>query len=305
MVNYGGIIKNMKISFKRYTIGERVFNVFNNSLMVIFSIMIIYPFWNMLLISFAGSVDANTLSLHIWNKTWLIDSYKFCFNEALIIRAYANTIFRTFANTFLVLFFTLLAAYPLSKKHLPFRNGIMLYFLFTMFFSGGLIPYFMLIRSIGLIDNFAVLIIPGIIGVFNIIIMRNYLMSVDKALEESAFMDGAGYFRMLFQIIAPVAKPVIATIALWTFVSNWNSWYDAMLFIRSSKKTVLQLILRELLVTDSMFLDTLSHSGLSRKIVTSNIRAAITIITIGPIVLSYPFLQKYFIKGIMMGSLKG
>jgi len=295
----------MKRSLKRYSTGDRIFDIFLYSCMVIFSIAIIYPFWNMFLLSFMNATEASTLGLHIWNKEWITDAYRFAFKDQLIIRAYANTIFKTLANTSLLLFFTLLTAYPLSKKNLPFRKVITIYFLITLFFSGGLIPYFLLIRSLGLFDNMLVLIVPGIISAFNIIIMRNFLMSLDVALEESAFIDGAGYFRILFQILMPVSKPVIATIALWTLVENWNSWYDALLYIRSDSKTVLQLILRRLLVGQSILINQLAELRGAQRIITVNVRAAITIVTIGPIVLAYPFLQKYFIKGIMLGSLKG
>ena len=275
--------------------------------MALFALLVIYPFWDIFLTSFSDPVTTTSLGLHLWIKDWQLDSYAFVLSDVKVLYAYGNTIFRTVVGTSLSVLVTILCAYPLSKKQLPGRNVITLYFLFTMFFNGGLIPTYLLIKNLDLIDKRFVLILPHLMNVYYMIIMRNYLMSMDDALEESAFIDGAGYVTILFKIVVPLAKPVIATVVLWIAVWHWNSWFDALIYIRDEKKLVLQTLLRRMLQYASAESNALEdfNNEANAKIVSNTVRAAITMITIGPIILLYPSLQKYFIKGIMVGSLKG
>ena len=182
------------------------------------------------------------------------------------------------------------------------------YILVTMFFAGGLIPTYLVIRKLGLIDSRWVLILPLLANGFYIIIMRNYLMTVDPAFEESAFMDGANYLQIMARIVAPLCKPVLATIALWTMVLHWNSWFDALIYLRDESKIVLQLLLRRLLLAEQATLDRIREFGgpidAEDRLPSEAVKAATTLITIGPIILVYPLLQRYFIKGIFLGSLK-
>ena len=274
--------------------------------MALFAVLVIYPFWDIFLTSFSNPISTTSLGLHLWMKEWQLDSYVFVLSDIKVLYAYGNTIFRTFVGTSLAVLTTLLCAYPLSKKKLPGRNVITLYFLFVMFFNGGLIPTYLLIKNLDLIDKRFVLILPNLLNVYYMIIMRNYLMSMDDALEESAFIDGAGYITILFKIVVPLAKPVIATVVLWIAVWHWNSWFDALIYIRDEKKIVLQTLLRRMLQYASAESNALEdfNQEASAKIVSNTVRAAVTMITIGPIILLYPSLQKYFIKGIMVGSFK-
>ena len=275
---------------------------------VVFCLLIIYPFWDTIVLSFADPTKTSSLGTHLWNKVWSLSSYKYVIEEGRLLTAYVNTVIRTVVTTVGALVMTMLAAYPMSKKDLPYRNVFTFFFLFTMYFGGGLIPTYLLMRDIHLLNTRWVLIIPGMFGVYNMIIMRNYLMSIDKALEESAFIEGANYITVLVKIIVPLSKPVIATIALWVAVGNWNAWYDCMIYIRDPKLVVLQQLLRDLVTqqdsgnaTSMAYFNDLADKPIS----TPTVRAATILLTIGPIVIIYPFIQKYFVKGIMIGSLKG
>ncbi|MNP34071.1 L-arabinose transport system permease protein AraQ [compost metagenome] len=176
-----------------------------------------------------------------------------------------------------------------------------------MFFGGGLIPTYLIIRSLGLLDNFLVLVIPGAVSIFSIIIMRNYFMSLDVAMEESAMIDGAGYLTLLFRIILPVSAPVLATISLWAAVEHWNAWFDAMIYIRNRSLTVIQVIMREMLTSVSEQSNDLMFNNNARQaqLAMNNVRSGIALLSIGPIILVYPWVQKYFVKGAMLGSVKG
>lgn len=224
-----------------------------------------------------------------------------------IVRPYLNSVIRTAAGTALEVLFTILAAYPLAKKELPLRGWLTTYFIVPMFFAGGLIPTYLIIKSLGLLDNFLVLIIPGAVAIFSIIIMRNYFMSLDTAMEESAYIDGAGYLTILFRIIIPVSTPVLATIALWAAVEHWNAWFDAMIYIRNQKLTVIQVIMREMLTSVSQQSNDLmfNNNANQAQLAMNNVRSGIALLSIGPIILVYPWIQKYFVKGTMLGSVKG
>ncbi|MEK3888605.1 carbohydrate ABC transporter permease [Bacillus sp. FSL K6-3431] len=294
------------VSKKRFSLFECVLIIG----FVLFSIAVLYPFWQTLVLSFSNPNQASSLGMNLWPEKWIPDAYQYVFGYGEIMRAYVNTIVRTVVGTFLIVVFTMLAAYPLSKKELPYRNTITIFFLIAMFFSGGMIPDYLLVKNLGLLDTRWALILPTAVNVFYVIIMRNYFMTIDKGIEESAVMDGASYFTILTKIILPLSKPVIATIALWAAVFHWNEWFHALIYIQDDAKTVLQMIVRDMLTAMDLSQSTNAAAiggggGSSQNLLLSNVRAATVMISIGPIVLIYPFIQKYFIKGIMIGSLKG
>lgn len=284
-----------------------LFEIVNIVLIILFSIVVLYPFWQTFVLSFTDGSDASNLGLNLWPDKWITDAYEFIFTYEAIGVAYLNTIFRTVAGTLLIVVLTVLAAYPLSKKDLPYRNTITILFLIAMFFSGGIIPDYLLVKNLGLLDSRLALILPQALNVFYVIIMRNFFMTIDKGVEESALMDGAGYLTILWKIIVPLSKPVIVTIALWAAVFHWNEWFHAMVYIQDDSKTVLQTIVRDMLMDVNVNQES-QVSGVGMKnteLLLSNVRAATVMVSIGPIVLAYPFAQKYFIRGIMIGSLKG
>lgn len=290
-------------------VGGRIFDIFNHIFLFLFALTIIYPFWTTILTSFSNANEATSLGLHIWIKEWSTASYQYAFTRyGNALTAYGNSIFRAVFGTLLVLIFTTAMAFPLSKRDLPFRSGFVIYMLITMFFSGGLIPTYLLIRGLGLIDNRLVLIIPGMVGGFNVIIMRNFMMTIDKAYEEAAFIDGANYLQIITRVIVPLSKPVMATIALWAMVGHWNAWFDALIYMRSESKIVLQLLLRRMMQEMELLIrNNLDEFRLEREVELPSeaLKAAVAMLTMGPILLVYPFLQRYFIKGILIGSLKG
>ena len=308
-IAFGGMRKRWTRLVRRKSPGEIVFDSFNYLFLTLFSATILYSVWSTLLLSFSGVGDATALGFHIWLPKWRLTAYEFAFSRyGNVGVAYFNSIVRTLLGTFLTVLCTLLAAYPLSKRRLPGRNLFTLYVLVTMFFSGGIIPLYLVVRRLGLFDTRLALILPEMAMGFYVIIMRNFLMTIDNAYEESAFIDGANYFQVLLKLVIPLSKPVLAVIALWTAVWHWNEWFHALIFIRSESKIVLQILLRRLIHELIVTTDTMVGMFLREREVelpTESIRAAIVILTIGPIIFLYPFLQKYFNKGVFMGSLKG
>ena len=232
-------------------------------------------------------------------------SYMMVFRNPEILRAYVVTIGRTVLGTLLTLVATAIAAYPLSRSNMPHRRSLTFFILFTMIFSGGMVPMYMVIKSIGLIDNFLVYVIPGMMAAFNIIIMKNFFQSIPESLAESARIDGANEFSILWRIYVPLSKPVLATVALWTAVAHWNMWFDGMLYVYNNKIQILQMLLRRIVIENTT---ELIEKGLvnpdQMTFTPETIKAATVIVTILPILFVYPFVQKYFVKGIMLGSIK-
>ena len=283
-----------------------LFDIFNYALMILLGILFIYPFWQVVVVSLSNATGANTLGPKLVPVGFNLDSYKEVFSNNLVYVSYFNTLRRTLIGTGLTIVVTYLGAYVLSKKNLPFRNFFTLMILFTMFFSGGLIPHYLLVQSLGLIDSYWSLVLPTLTSAWYIIIMRNFISQIPDTLEEAAAMDGAKPIRIAFQIVLPICKPIIAVVALWSAVYHWNAWFDAMIYVPSRMNVVLQLMLRKILIDQSP--DYLSSSMLMQTTVTTapeTVKAATIIVSILPILAAYPFLQKYFIKGIMIGSLKG
>ncbi len=276
---------------------------------MLFCLSILYPFWTTVLLSFSGVGEGMSLGFHVWIGEWRLSAYQFITDRyGHLGRIFFNSVFRTVVGTFLTVCFTLLAAYPLSKKRIPGRNIMTIYLLITMFFSGGLIPTYLLVRSLGLINTRWVLIVPNLTMPFYIIIMRNFLMTIDDSYEEAAFMDGASYPQILVRIIVPLSTAVIATITLWHAVYHWNEWFDALIYTRGERLMVLQLLLRRLVVeAEEAFNNEMREFAeeFETELPTNAVKAAVTLITIGPIILVYPFLQRYFVKGVFVGSLKG
>ena len=286
----------------------RLFDSANALFLILFSVTTFYPFWSTLLLSFSDPDTATSLGLHLWISEWTIAAYQFAFSMYSSVKiAYVNSILRTVTGTVLTLAVTLLGAYPLSKRRLPGRTAMTLFLLVTMFVSGGLIPSYLLVRSLGLIDSRWALILPGLASAYYIIIMRNFLMTIDPAYEESGFIDGANYLQILARVVVPLSMPVIATVALWCSVGHWNAWFDALIYINSESKIVLQLLLRRLIQQMTLLSEQINRFEIIERkpLPTEAVKAAITILTIGPIILLYPFLQRYFVKGILVGSLKG
>jgi putative aldouronate transport system permease protein len=294
-----------RITQRKQTAGERVFMVFNYTFMILLCITMLYPFIY-LAMSSISKFDLSSNGFSIIPRGVTFSFYERVLANPSITTGYINTILRTVLGTGLSLIVTLAMAYPLSKKTFPHRNFWTGLVVFTMFFSGGIIPTYLLVKSLGITDSIWSLVLPEMVSAFNLIIVRNYMQTIPDSLEESAKMDGANDITVLFRIILPVCAPIIATITLWVAVWHWNAWYDAMVYISSPSNEVIQLVMRRIVLEGSDALTQMMSSSLANDDVTPDgIKSATIMITTIPILCAYPFVQKYFVKGIMVGSLKG
>ena len=290
----------------RRTTGEEIFNASNIALLGAVGLLALYPFIYTLSMSLSSAAEASRDGLHLVPRDVSLTSYRMVFASPEILTGYANTLFRTVVGTALTLLMTCLCAYPLSKRQLPYRRTLTFGVLFTMLFSGGLVPTYLLIKNVGLIDSIWVYVLPMLTSAFNVIVVKNFFESIPDSLAESAAIDGASDWRTLFQIYIPLSKPVLATVALWTAVIHWNMWFDALIYINTGSKQVMQTLLQRVVIENST---QLIEKGIVNPDITQytpdTIKAATVIITILPILLVYPFVQRYFVKGIMLGSVKG
>lgn len=280
-----------------------LFDVFNVIFMILLAIVFIYPFWYTLVISVSTPEYATSLGFKFIPPKITFDAYRSVLDNSSIWVAYANTLFRTIVGTVLSVFVTYCAGYALARKNLPFRGAITFFIIFTMLFSGGLIPTFLTMKSYGLVGSRWALILPLLTSAWNIIIARNYISGLPDELEEAALVDGAHPLKIAFRIIFPLSLPVVAVLTLWSAVGHWNAWFDAMIYCSGEDKIVLQLLLRRLLIQtqaeDSIMLSTVAETT------PDTIKCATIIVAVLPIICVYPFVQKYFVKGVTIGAVKG
>lgn len=293
-----------KVKKIRRSKGSIAFDCFNYLFMALFSFTILFPFWNLFVQSVsspdAGIVDA----LQIWPEKFSTFNYEYVLSNKYIWTGYRETLIRTVAGTILGVFLTAMGAYVLSKKNLPNRTFWTTVILIPMFFSGGMIPSYLWMVKLHLINNRLVLILPGLISSYNLIIMRNFFMSVPEGLEESAQIDGAGSMRIFFSIVLPISKAVLATVALWVMVGHWNAWFDATIYMRDADKLPLQVVLRRILLEGTQQIMDMNSTD-TNHVTPDTLKAATTFVCMLPIMCVYPFVQKYFVKGVIIGSLKG
>ena len=287
------------------TRGEKIFNVFNVTVLGVVALMALYPFVYTISMSLSSAAEAMRSGLHLYPRDISLTSFEMVLANPDIISGFANSVLRTVTGTALTLFFTCLTAYPLARRELPHRGLLLFLILFTMIFSGGIVPNYLLIKNIGLIDSLWALILPHTLTAFNVIVMKNFFQSIPESLAESAKIDGASEINILARIYVPLSKPVLATIGLWTAVSHWNQWFDAMLYITNDENQVLQTFLQRIVIESSV---EMIEQGLVDPNVTQftpeTIKAATVVVTVLPMLLIYPFVQKYFVKGIMLGGVK-
>ncbi|MBO0603502.1 carbohydrate ABC transporter permease [Sporosarcina sp. E16_3] len=291
----------------RETKTDRTFNIFNYVFLTIVALLVIYPLVFVVSASLSNPQYVISGEMWLWPKEFTLDAYEKVFKNEAIINGFVNTLKYTVFGTLLNVIMTILAAYPLSRRDLKGRGFIMAFIIFTIFFSGGLIPTYLLIRDLGMLDTFWVMIIPNAVAVWNIIIMRTFFQAIPQELEESAKMDGSGNFRILWSIVLPLSFPVIAVMVLFYSVGHWNSYFQALIYLQDENKFPLQLILRQILIqgqTDDMIQAT-SESFLAQQLSVEGVKYAVLIVANLPMLMLYPFLQRYFVKGVMIGSLKG
>ena len=314
--------------------GERIFDAINVIVLALLAFLTLYPFLYVLSLSLSSAAEAERAGLHLvpgdparlWealrNAAGLrfseassqireyanglsLAAYRMVLANREILIGYGNTLFRTVVGTSLTLLATAMAAYPLARRDMPWRRGFAFLVLFTILFSGGLVPTYMVMRGLDLINSRLVYILPVMVQGFNVLIMKNFFQSIPESLAESARIDGANDFSILFRIYLPLSKPILATVGLWTAVFHWNSWFDGLLYVTDNSKQVLQVLLQRIVIENST---EMVEKGIVNPDIMSftpeTIKAANVIVTILPILFVYPFMQKFFVKGIMIGGVK-
>ncbi len=282
-------------------------NSVNLIILGIMALLCAFPILHILALSLSSSTAANSGLVTFFPVDFTIQSYRFVIENPAFTRAFGISVLRVLVGTPITMILTVLVAYPLSrtKREFGLRDFFVWFFLITVLFSGGMIPYYMVIRQTGLIDSFWALIIPGALPVFNVILLVNFFRNIPKELEEAAAMDGATHWDILFRIFIPLSLPILATLTLFVAVGHWNSWFDGLLLMNSPDKYPLQSYLQTVIINPDPRM--LSERDLELLKVISNrtTRAAQIFIAMIPILVVYPFLQRYFITGLKMGSVKG
>jgi putative aldouronate transport system permease protein len=275
--------------------------------LTLFALFTVYPLYNVILVSFTSYKDSTLNGFYLLPKHINFSSYEYIFADATIPRGFLVTTTITVCGIVYNMFLSTTMGYALSKKNYPGRNVFLYMVVITMIFTGGLIPYYLVVNGLGLVDRIASMVIPAGINTFYMILLMNYFRSIPDSVEESAKIDGANDITVLFRIILPMSKPILATVVLFYAVDRWNEYFNAMLFVRSPENMPIQMILRNMLVNMQTSISSSMGSlivGAREPVYTQGIRMAIVVITSLPILMFYPFLQKYFTKGIMLGSIK-
>ena len=279
------------------------FDVINFTWMAIFCLLCIYPLYYVLIGSFNQGADYSKGGVYLLPRLFTFENYKVVLKEVAMWKSYGVTIARTALGTLTALVFTSAVAYAMSRSNLRFKKVFYALNIFTMFFGGGLVPYFLIIKMVGLYDSFWVYIIPGLYSVYNMIVMSSFFKSISNEIHEAAIMDGANEFRIWWQIYIPLSKPVLATVALWLSIGHWNSYFDTMIYTTSEKYQTLQYYLLKAInsstITEGM------PAEMLQRVSARTISLAAIIISIIPVLFFFPFIRKNFQSGIMVGSLKG
>lgn len=283
-----------------------LFSVLNYSFFVIVSLLMVFPLWNVIVISFTDYQEYVVNPLMLFPKNISLEAYRYIFANNDLLISLRITVMVTLIGTVSSMLFSITGAYALSKRRMPGRNLFLTLILVTMFFNGGIVPNFLLVKDLGIYDTIWSMILPTMINTWYLIIMKNYFAGLPEALEESARIDGANDIKILFQIVLPISMPIIATFTLFYGVDRWNEWWNAMMYINDTRKYPLQLLLRNLIVKNfsSASMATAYAQDSADFVAKENIKMATAVVAIVPITVVYPFLQKYFAKGVMVGAIK-
>lgn len=295
------------------TSGEIISQIILIVLMLLLCLSVLYPFAYMLAISLNEGTDAAKGGVYLWPRAFTLINYEIVLGNEVIQHAYLITILRTIAGTIAGLMVTLMVAFGLSYTKVPFRKSILSYILLTMLFSGGLVPLYIQLYNLGLINNFLVYIIPGMFSAWNMFVMLKFIQGIPEALVESAELDGAGPFRVLLQIIVPLSKPMLAAIGLFTAVGHWNDWFAGAFYVTKQDLIPVQTFLQQLLSAQDMSAilgsnsnqEALARGSQMQNVTLMSVKMATVMVSAIPILCVYPFLQKYFVKGVLIGSVKG
>ncbi|WP_163195208.1 carbohydrate ABC transporter permease [Clostridium thermarum] len=298
----------------RRSIEPIIFNTINTLIMLTIIVVMLYPFWNTIAVSFNNAQDTLRGGITLWPRVFSTYNYETVFKNQLLVIGAMNSVLRTAISTILGVFISALVGYVLSRPEFVLRKFATRYFVLTMYVSAGLIPNYFLIKDLHLTNNFLVYILPGMVSVFNIIVVKSFIQSLPASLVEAGFIDGAGHFRCFFQIILPCCKPVLATVALWCAVGAWNTWFDTFIYCSSNNNlTTLQYEMMKMLSSAMNAASQRSQQAIFGQgtttvvntVTPASMQAAVTVVASLPIIMVYPFLQKYFVKGVTIGAVKG
>ena len=295
------------------TLQDRVFTWITLIMIIAIIIIVAYPLYFVLVASVSSPAVVNSGDLLLYPKGFSLVGYEHILQNAKLWSGYANTIFYTVMGTLVGVSITILAGYAFSRSDLPGRNILMGIFVFTMYFSGGLVPLYLVVKQLNLINTRTIIILLGSVSVYNIIITRSFFTStIPKELQEAAFVDGCSNQRFFFEIVVPISKPIIAVITLYCAIAHWNSFFNAMIYLIDMDKYPLQLVLREILLSFQMMMQQASNGGSIDIESMSEMNTLVEVVKYGvivvstiPVLLIYPFIQKYFVKGVMIGAVKG
>ncbi len=297
----------------RRTVEDWILDLVVSVSLIFLCIVTLYPFINTIALSFNNALDSVRGGIYLWPREFTLRNYeKILIGNPLIQTAIFISASRALVGVAVSLFATTCVAYTLSRRDFVFRKVFTPFLVFTMYFSGGLIPSFILMRNLGLLNNFLVYILPSVVSAYNVMVMRSFIEGIPDSLIEAAKIDGASEYRVLFKVVWPLSLPVVATIALFVVVGQWNAWFDTMLYCSSNQKlTTLQYELQKLLTSAQSFTSADADAAQAINdpnrvpVTPTSIRTAMTVIAVTPILVSYPFLQRYFVQGLTLGGVKG
>ncbi len=295
--------KNNRI---RESLGDNILKTFVYAMVILLSLACLLPLLNVLASSFSSVESLNAGKVTFWPIGFNVDAYTTIMENGQLMRSMLFSLRITFVHVIFTLTMTVLCAYPLSHKDLVGKNVIWPFILFTMYFGGGMIPHYILIRDLNMINTMWSLIIPGLISTYNMILMRSFFSSIPEALREAAIVDGANDATTLVKIILPLSKSMLATIALFYAVGRWNGVQDGMIYINDPSKYILQVRLKNIIISSTALTELMQEGQSNQTILqTQQVRSAALVFSLIPVMIVYPFLQKYFVKGVMIGSVKG
>lgn len=282
--------------------GERAFDVTNHALLAVFALACLFPVLFLVVVSFATNAELDRGM--ILPTRFTLDAYRVAFGTANVVSGFQVSVFVTSAGVALSLFLTSLMAYGLSRRNLPGRRVLTMLVVVTMMVNAGLIPFFLVVKTFGLVNTVWSLIVPTAVSGFNVILMRNFFAAIPEELEDAARLDGCGEFGVLFRIVLPLSKPALAAFGLFTGVAYWNAYFNAVMFINDPRLHPLQVVLRQLLVVENPTGEAID-AIVGQRPYPQTLKAAVVVISIIPVLLVYPWLQKHFARGVLMGSIKG
>lgn len=293
----------------RETRSDKIYGVFSHIIILLLMVVLVYPIWAVVVASFSDPTELYKSSFHFWPETVTLESYKLVFRDDSFLTGIWNSVKYTVVGTFINVILNICAAYPLSKRNFKGQNLLMKLFTFTMFFSGGIVPTYILINKMHLLDSFWVMILPSAIGTFNVILMRTYFQTnIPQELEDAASVDGCTNFKFLIRIALPLSIPIIVVVALYYGVGHWNDYFTAMMYLTKRQLYPLQLVLREILLENEAgkMLNVATDAAYAERMMSRmGLKYAVIVISTIPILVIYPFVQKFFSKGVMVGAVKG